>query len=129
VTALKTVPPTVTRYFDALNAEDWDGFRALWVEDAAALAVGARPRYGVDDVMNLYSKIFDNWSKHRDIPGRTLIDGDTVTVEVHFVGTTNEGREVEFDAVDVIDLEDGKLKRITTWYDTARVLAMVTGTS
>jgi ketosteroid isomerase-like protein len=121
------VPAAVTGYFDALNAEDWDGFRALWVEDAAAHAVGARPRHGLDDVMDLYSKIFVNWSKHLDIPGRTLIDGDAVTVEVHFVGTTKEGREIEFDAVDVIDLEEGKLKSVTTWYDTARVLAMISG--
>jgi ketosteroid isomerase-like protein len=125
----KTVPMVVTKYFDALNAEDWDDFRTLWAEDAAALAVGARPRYGVEDVMNLYTRIFDHWSKHLDVPGRTLIDDDTVIVEVHFVGTTNEGREVEFDAVDVIDLEDGRLKKITTWYDTARVLALIAGTS
>jgi ketosteroid isomerase-like protein len=128
VTASKSVPVAVTSYFDALNDEDWDGFRSLWAEDAAVLAVGARPRYGVDDVMSLYKRIFKHWSRHLDVPGRTLIADDTVTVEVHFVGTTNEGREVEFDAVDVIDLEGGRIKRITTWYDTARVLALIAGT-
>jgi ketosteroid isomerase-like protein len=119
----------VNSYFDALNDEDWNGFRALWAQDAAAHAVGSRPRYGLDDVMDLYKKIFIHWSRHLDVPGRTLIDGDTVVVEVHFVGITDEGREVEFDAVDVIDIEAGKLKKITTWYDTARVLAMIAGTS
>jgi ketosteroid isomerase-like protein len=121
------VPVAVTNYFDALNGEDWEGFRALWADDAAVLAVGARPRYGVDDVMNLYRSIFEHWSRHLDVPGRTLVDGDTVTVEVHFVGTTDEGREVEFDAVDVIDLEGERIKRVTTWYDTARVSALITG--
>ena len=129
MTASKTVPAVVTSYFNSLNDEDWASFRTLWAEDAEARAVGARPRHGVDDVMNLYTKIFDHWARHLDVPGRTLIDGDTVVVEVHFVGTTDGGREVEFDAVDVIDLDAGKIKRITTWYDTARVLALIAGTS
>jgi ketosteroid isomerase-like protein len=129
MTASKTVPVVVTSYFNSLNDEDWDGFRTLWAEDAEARAVGARPRHGVDDVMALYTKIFDHWSRHLDVPGRTLIDGDTVIVEVHFIGTTDGGREVEFYAVDVIDLEGERIKKITTWYDTARVLALIKGTS
>lgn len=127
MTASKSVPGAVTTYFDSLNAEDWDGLRTIWAEDAAVFAVGARPRYGVDDAMDLYTRIFKNWSRHLDVPGRTLIDGDTVMVEVHFVGTTTAGREVEFDAVDVIDLAGGRIKRITTWYDTARVLDLIAG--
>lgn len=123
------VPEAIGAYFRTINDEDWDGFRTLWAEDATVLAVGARPRHGVDDVMNLYTKMFDHWPQHLDVPGRTLIDGSTVTVEVHFVGTSDNGREVEFDAVDVIDLEGRKIKKLTTWYDTSRVLAMIMGKS
>ena len=129
MTASKSVPKAVISYFDALNDEDWDGFGIIWAEDASVHAVGARPRHGVGEVLDLYKKIFEHWPRHVDIPGRTFIDGDTVTVEVHFVGTTDEGRDVEFDAIDVIDLEDGRIKRITTWYDTARVSELIAGTS
>ena len=130
VTASKAaVPLAVSSYFDALNEEDWDGFGIIWAEDASVHAVGARPRHGVDEVLDLYKKIFEHWPRHVDIPGRTFIDGDTVTVEVHFVGTTDEGRDVEFDAIDVIDLEGDRIKRISTWYDTARVSALIAGSS
>jgi ketosteroid isomerase-like protein len=129
VPASKSVPVAVTTYFDSLNGEDWDSLRTIWAEDTAVVAVGARPRHGVDDAMNLYMNIFKHWSRHLDIPGRTLIDGDTAVVEVHFVGTTKDGRDVEFDAVDVIDIEDGRVKKLTTWYDTAKVLALIAGTS
>ncbi len=91
------------------------------------LAAGARPRHGVEDLMTLYTKMFDHWPKHLDVPGRTFIDGNTVTVEVHFVGTTDDGRELEFDAVDVIDVEKGKIARLTNWYDTSKVRAMIAG--
>jgi hypothetical protein len=55
-----------------------------------------------------------------DVPGGTLIDGNTVTVEVRFIGTTEDGRELEFDAVDVIDLEGRRIKKLTNWYDPSR---------
>lgn len=123
------VPEAIGAYFRGINDEDWNSFRTLWAEDATVLAVGARPRHGVDDLMSLYTKMFERWTKHLDVPGRTLVDGNTVTVEVHFVGTTEDGRELEFDAVDVIDLEDGRIKKLTNWYDTSKVRAMIAGKS
>lgn len=122
------VPPVVEKYFAAINAEDWTTFPSLWTKDAVVLAVGARPRNGVDELMTLYTKMFDHWPKHLDIPGRTFVSGSTVTVEVHFIGTTDDGRELEFDAVDVIDIEDGKIKKLTNWYDTSKVRAMIAAT-
>ncbi|MFV0463509.1 MAG: nuclear transport factor 2 family protein [Nostocoides sp.] len=119
------VPSVVGQYFACLNEEDWEGFAALWADDAVVLAAGARPRQGVDDLMMLYTKMFDHWPKHRDVPGRTLIDGTTITVEVHFIGSVADGREFEFDAVDVIDVQGGKITRLTNWYDTAKVRAMI----
>jgi ketosteroid isomerase-like protein len=121
------VPAAVSTYFDAVNSENWESLRSVWSDDVVVLAVGARPRSGIEDVMGLYTKMFDHWPQHNDIAGRTLVDGNTVTVEVHFVGTTDDGRELEFDAVDVIDIEGGKIKRLTNWYDTSKVRAMIAG--
>jgi hypothetical protein len=39
--------------------------------------------------------------------------------EVTFSGTTADGRDVTFDAVDVFDLEDGLIRRFSNWYDIA----------
>ena len=119
------VPPVIETYFRAINDEDWDALRSVWADDAVVLAAGARPRSGVADVMTLYTKMFDHWPKHLDVPGRTLVSGDTVTVEVHFVGTTDAGREIEFDAVDVIDLAGGRITRLTNWYDTSKVRGLI----
>lgn len=123
------VPAAVSEYFRCINEEDWDSFPSLWTDDAVVLAVGARPRYGVDDLMTLYRKMFDHLPAHVDIPGRIFVNSNTVTVEVHFVGTTDGGRELEFDAVDVIDLEGSRIKRLTNWYDTAKVRSMIAGKS
>ena len=109
----------VERYFECANADDWDGLREVFHEHAELRAVGARPRIGLDEVVAYYPRIFGLWAEHRDDPTRFLVCGDTVTVEVHFTGTTPAGKHVEFDAIDVIDISDGRIKRLTNWYDIA----------
>jgi ketosteroid isomerase-like protein len=109
----------VERYFQCANDEDWNGLREVFDENAELRAVGARPRSGRDEVVAYYPRIFGLWAEHRDDPVRLLVDGDTVTAEVRFTGTTPGGKHVEFDAVDVIDIEDGRITRLTNWYDIA----------
>jgi ketosteroid isomerase-like protein len=56
---------------------------------------------------------------HSDAPTRILEMGDTVLAEIHFTGRSATGVDVEFPAVDVFDLRDGKIVRLTQWVDTA----------
>ncbi len=109
----------VERYFECANTEDWDGMRELWHDDAEFVAVGARPRVGREEIVAYFPHIFSLWSEHRDEPTRILVAGDVVTAEVRFTGRTPGGKRVEFDAVDVIDVRDGKILRLTNWYDIA----------
>jgi ketosteroid isomerase-like protein len=109
----------VLRYFECLNTEDWDGMRAIWREDGELRAVGARPRHDREGVIGYFSKLFDPWPEHEDRPTRLVIserDG-TVLAEVTFTGRTLDGRQVSFDAIDVFDLVDGAIKKLTNWYD------------
>ena len=50
-----------------------------------------------------------------------------ITAVVSFTGTTSQGRSVAFDAVDVFDLAGPRIRRPSTWYDTAAVLRQVQG--
>src|SRR3954452_2871631 len=110
---------TIRRYFACLDTEDWEQMRTLWQADATLRAVGARPRDGVDEGIGYFSDLFSPWPKHEDRPTRLIVSGDTVVAEVTFYGTTPDGREVSFDAVDVFDLRDGLIARETNWYDIA----------
>lgn len=110
---------TVMRYFDCLDNENWVGMREIWHEDGQLRAVGARPRDDVDGVIGYFSKLFDPWPEHVDNPTRLIVserDG-TVVAEVTFTGRTQDGRQVDFDAIDVFDLVDGRIKKLTNWYD------------
>lgn len=109
----------VKRYFRYLNSDDWQGLGTIWHKDAELCAVGARRRTGVDEIVTYYQKIFSLWNTHVDRPTRFLVSGNAVTVEVAFTGTTPSGRCVEFDAVDVIDIIDGRISKLSSWYDIA----------
>ena len=109
----------VQRYFRCLDAEDWTEMRELWRDDGRLHAVGARPRAGADAVIGYFSKLFDPWPAHTDVPVRLIVSEPdrTVVAEVLFIGRTADGRDVRFDAVDVFDFVDGRISKLSNWYD------------
>jgi ketosteroid isomerase-like protein len=109
----------VLRYFRCLDTEDWEGMAEIWCRDGVLRAVGARPRDDRDAVIEYFSKLFRPWVKHEDKPTRLVIserDG-TVLAEVTFTGTSRDGLEHTFDAIDVFDFRDGRIARLSNWYD------------
>jgi ketosteroid isomerase-like protein len=115
-----TMEAVVHRYFEFLDAEDWEAMRELWHEDAQLRAVGARDRNDREDVLGYFSKLFDPWPEHIDRPVRVVVSeaARIVVVEVEFAGVTPHGRRVVFDAVDVFDFApDGRISKLSNWYD------------
>lgn len=110
-------PQAILDYFDAINTEDWDKLASLWTEDAELNVVAARPRRGREDVLTYYPRALAPFPQHYDDPVRISVAGDVVTVEIKFTGELADGRPVEFDAVDVFDMRDGKLWKMSSWFD------------
>lgn len=117
----------VSAYFAAVNAEDWAALAGLWEPDAELVAAGARARHGREAIVAHYPKVLAGYAEHEDRPVRYIRDGSTVVVEVAFTGRTTAGRPVAFDAVDVFDLVGPRIRRLSTWYDTAAVRRQVGG--
>jgi ketosteroid isomerase-like protein len=117
--SMAAMQAVVMRYFACLNTEDWDGMRELWCEDGELRAVGARPRSGREDVVGYFSKLFKPWPRHDDQPTRVLAfePAPAVLAEVRFTGLTADHREVRFDAVDVFDFRQGRIRALSNWYD------------
>jgi ketosteroid isomerase-like protein len=109
-------------YFAGLNGEDWAGLEALMCEEAELEAPGARRR-GARAVAQYFRDALAPYPEHLDQPGRRLITGTCATVEIHFVGRMANGAPMEFDAVDVFDVSrrDGRIARLTSWYDSHQV--------
>src|SRR5579864_6255032 len=118
----------VAAYFECVNGEDWERLAGLWAENGTMRAVGTRRRDGREDVLEYYRGIFREWPEHDDRPTRVIVaNSTTATVELQFRGVTHDGRTVEFDAVDLFDIEDGRIVRLSTWYDIAYVRDQLSG--
>ena len=120
------VRDVVQRYFDCVNNDTWDAFRELWHPDCVTTPVEGPQRHGIDEVLALYPALLAPFPVHFDDPTRVLVSGSSATVEIHFTGQRQDGRTIEFDALDVFDLEDGLIRRLRYWYDPAPIVAAMT---
>ena len=118
---------TVKDYFAALNAEDWELMDSVLHPDLDLIPTNSRPRTGSDKAIAMFQKIFEQFPIHNDNPTRFLEAGSTVVVEISFSGATADGTEVAFDAVDVFDVENGRIYRLSQWFDSAALAAMLEG--
>ena len=120
---------TIHKYFEALNHENWQELGELFHSEASYKATGARERKGRDEITSFFSTLFSPWLTHNDGPTRLILDGDAAAAEVTFTGTTQDGRTVSFDAVDVFTFHDGKLMTASTWYDLPAVRRLLESTA
>jgi ketosteroid isomerase-like protein len=120
-----TVREVAAAYFERLNAERWAELLDLFHEDAELVAPGASPRRGRGEIASYLRAALDPYPEHRDAPGRMLVDGEAAAIEIRFTGRLANGAEVAFDAVDVMDVRDGRIARLTSWYDSHAVRRML----
>ena len=113
----------VRAYFVALNDEDWDLMASVLHPELDLIPSGSRPRIGADKAIAMFQKIFERFPVHQDNPTRFICDDNTVVVEITFNGATRDGQEVSFDAVDIFDVENGRITRLSQWFDTAALAA------
>ena len=77
----------------------------------------------------MFQKIFERFPVHQDNPTRFLEDGQHGGGGDHVCNGATAGRnqEVSFDAVDIFDVADGRIYRLSQWFDTAALAAMLGG--
>ncbi len=117
----------VERYFAAVNARDWEAFAATLHPEVSIRQGDLLAADGIEAVTRLYQAIVAQYDEHEDRPTRILVDGDTAAVEITFRGRRTDGTPLGFPAFDVIDVEDGLIRTVSTWYDTDVVVPLITG--
>ena len=117
---------TLDAYFDGINEERYDDVAALFAAGGELRAPGIDPQSGAEAIAAYFRAALGPYPRHRDEPTRTILaaDGRVATVEISFSGTTAEGDELRFEAVDVFDFDaDGRIVLLTSWYDSHTVRA------
>lgn len=117
----RSLRTTLDAYFTGINEERYDDVGALFAPGGVIVAPGTPPRTGAE-IPAYFAAALAPYPEHRDDPTRMLLCGSAATVEIHFSGRHTGGGTMEFDAVDVFDVDErGDIVRLTTWYDSHRV--------
>ena len=123
IASTAAAPAAIGRYFDGVNNEDWDDFRGIWHDDAVVEVVGGIRVQGWDAILPYYVGALQNFPVHYDDPYRDSRRRRHDHGRDRFRRRDLDGVPTTFEAVDVFTLEDGLVRRLTTWYDLDRVLS------
>src|SRR4051794_4368033 len=103
--SMSDVERTIHAYFEGINAERYDRVAALFAPDGMLIAPGIEPRRGPAEIEEYFRAALRVYPEHVDDPTRIVVAGSTATVEIRFTGALASGARLEFDAVDVFDLD------------------------
>ncbi|WP_166462945.1 nuclear transport factor 2 family protein [Amycolatopsis acidicola] len=108
----------VERYFAAINSDSFGDLAKVFAEDVEIHTVGAPAVAGREAALGHFPKILAGYAEHEDRVTRWIEATDAITTEIDFAGRLRDGRPITFSALDVFDLRDGLITKVTTWYDT-----------
>ncbi len=127
-----------TRTYDLWNARDFDAFAAAHADDAELINVGAGQTLhgpsGAREFAEAWATAFPDGRVQID---RVIEAGNTVVVEFTGTGTHTgtlagpagdipaTGRQVTLHLCDIVDIADGKISRVRTYFDTASLLGQL----
>jgi ketosteroid isomerase-like protein len=120
-----SVRAAVEGYFAAINSDAFDDLAAVLAPNVEICTVGSEPVVGRDAALAHFPKVLAGYAEHDDQVTRWIEAADAIVCEIHFEGELADGRAVVFEALDVFDLADGQITKVTTWYDTRLVRKQV----
>lgn len=108
----------VEGYFAAINADAFADLEKVFAEDVEIHTVGASPVVGRAAAVAHFPTVLAAYAEHHDHVTRWIEAPDAIVTEIHFEGRLRDGRAIVFEALDVFDLREDRITKVTTWYDT-----------
>jgi steroid delta-isomerase-like uncharacterized protein len=115
----------VEGYFAAINSDSFADLASVFAEDVEIHTVGGQPVVGREAALAHFPQVLATYAEHEDRVTRWIETSEAIVTEIDFEGKLADGRAVVFPALDVFDLRDGRITRVTTWYDTRDVRRQV----
>lgn len=126
-----TVTPKefVERAFDVLNRHDLDALDELWHEDLVEDVVAMEPIHGRPAMREYFRQLFAALPDLRFEVVRITADDRAAAVQYRLIGTTSgeafqgivppPGKRMELRGIDVMEVDGGRLRRNTIYFDGA----------
>lgn len=130
----KTPGEVASAIFDAVAARDPEGIVRFGAPDEVADFVAVGELHGPDEVRRFFVEVFAAFPDFDVVVDRIVSDERTAVVQWHvtatftggpFLGILPTGRGVAFKGVDVLEIEDGLVRRATIYYDGATMARQI----
>ena len=117
----------VRGYFLAIRAMDADAFANSFAEDGTTYdPVGTPGVTGRDSLREFLRSICKNFKTVGLTEDHVFVAGNGAAVKWTGKGTSNTGREVRFEGIDVIELnEEGKIQTVHAYWNPAEMIAQL----
>lgn len=110
----------ITTFFSRFDDEDVDGLLDLFTDDCSfSMVLYERDVQGKDELRAFFEDHISNWSEHREWATSIVVEGEAGASELHFEGVLKNGTPVVMDNLNVWDFDNGKIRRIRVYADTA----------
>ncbi|HEX7531097.1 MAG TPA: SgcJ/EcaC family oxidoreductase [Pyrinomonadaceae bacterium] len=122
-----TIAHAVRTYFLAIRAMDAEAFANAFAEDGTTFdPVGSPAITGRAALREFFQSICKNFKSVGLTEDSVFVAGNGAAVKWTGRGTSNSGKEVKFEGVDVIEVnQDGKIQTINAYWNPAEMIAQL----
>jgi len=121
------VSRAVRAYFLALRAMDAEAFANTFAEDGTTCdPIGAPPITGREGIREFFQSICQNFKSVSLEEDSIFVAGNGAAVKWSGKGTSNSGKEVRFEGIDVFEVNaDGKIQNLWAYWNPAEMIAQL----
>jgi len=121
------VSRVVRAYFLALRAMDAEAFANTFAEDGTTCdPMGAPPITGREGIREFFQSICKNFKSVSLEEDSIFVAGNGAAVKWSGKGTSNSGKEVKFEGIDVFEVNaDGKIQNVWAYWNPAEMIAQL----
>ena len=115
VTDTKTV---INKYYEAVNAGDWDTWLTLFDQNVVVDEQLAGHVEGTDVLGGAIGAMKKGYSRFQNVPSHFIIEGNQACVISHISAANASGIPIEANVANYFRLENGKIKYMANFHDT-----------
>lgn len=117
----------VARYFEAVRAFEGDAFVACFATDAVSHdPVGAPPFEGHAGLRKFFDGMAQALERASLTEDRVFVAGDQAAVKWSGHAVGKNGRQADFEGIDVLTVDDdGKIRELRAYWDPAAMMAQL----
>lgn len=125
--APERISHTVRAYFLAIRAMDPEAIANTFAEDGTTYdPVGSPGVTGRDAIREFFSSIYKNFKSVALTEDSIFIAGNGAAVKWTGKGTSANGKDVNFEGIDVFEVDvDGKIRTIRAYWNPAEMIAQL----